>query len=95
MPTISDKEPSIEIRIALLEQAMKEVRETLAERIERTNLIIADEKDTRLLMNERWLNSLDNFGKRLSILEKHVFIAMGAVIALQFITPILMNLLKK
>ena len=85
-PPNSDKE-SLEVRIALIELGMKEARESLTHGIERTNLLIADEKDTRLLMNERWLNEMAE-------LKKYVFIGMGIMIALQFITPVLLKRLK-
>lgn len=91
----NDPHENENVRLALLETRLKELKDIMDLKIGRIVSDIESEKDTRARVNEDWKHDLMVIRKDLRAIEKNVWIGIGIITTLQFIVPLLINFLRK
>lgn len=88
-------EPTIEARVTVLEQTLAIVKSTTDQHIGRIISDIESEKGSRSRQNDRWSNDFGRLDTRIASLERHVWIGIGIITAMQFIVPLILSLIRK
>jgi len=83
-----------EIRLAILERVLKEIEEKTDLKIGRIVADIESEKGTRARLHEEWRRDVISVKDRLSTMERHVWIGVGIIGALQVLGPVIAKMLK-
>ena len=104
MENADAREPA-EVRIAVLEKAIKFLEENTRLQVGHLTTLVDSEKGTRLRLHDAWERALTQLGDkfvdysktndlRFQTLEKHVWIGVGIVGVMQVIGPLVANWLK-
>ena len=88
-------ETSLETRVSVLEQTLAIVKTTTDQQLGRIISDIESEKGSRSRQNDRWANDFVRLDGRIASLEKHVWIGVGIITAMQCIVPLILSFLKR
>ena len=86
---------SIEVRVALVEQALVDVQRALTGHVDRIGTAMEGERDTRTKSNDVWRVEFRTLSEEVSTLRTYVSKGIGIVVTLQVLVPIIFYLLFK